>query len=1137
MGEIPSTHTVATKTIAPPKETGSLKNKVEELKITIDQSKEKLENLVKLYDQTPLDVKNELDSDGHISNESYLIQSGELLQFFKEISDNSDNKISKLNSSKELKATIDEKINFLNAQQKDRSKRFFFDDQMMLNVNENISDEELKNLIDSNIKNINGNRHSVFCEEFINKILEINTKYENTKDELFLNDDTLNNEATEKQIVLNGNDIGGLLQLSINKNLTPIIEITQKQIDRNEPGVGTFDNLMRILQDMTHIDDDDYLDVQKWQVIKNSKKFNEVFGTDTIKEKDDLVPKKLLQDALTSGINTEKYVEYFSYYPRQVIKNLVLIGCNKNKELQHKHVNDVLSTLSKRTDWNEVLDEVIKQEPELLSIKSILLDWTKNEKESKDNLSNLQGLSRPFLISKIETADKNYVEAALNGLSFTEKINYLINKRLIPDNDFINTNVLMQQIDQGLYKEEPYVTNIKIFSSKLESHVDNLIMINRFGVNIDKINKNMSHDGSLNFLKKFEFLMKGMIPSKILSKNDVQWLSLNSTNLLVEATSLESIEKCFAGDNNLVTPESPIFKIFDYMEYLLTRDKEFFKKNFGESGEKYLKSLPNNEIERRNAFTGNKYDHASKFLKYMYCEHKDIFSVDSKNIDILADYVKSYGFSESPLLIEIFYKLQKNDLDNLPKIAIKSGIKTIEDLKKQFDHANLIVASGRIIDKDTAKNLNPLEIELILSLTGYSKGSWTKIDFNQIIDNLPEKESEYLFGHKKSKFEINTMKFESIMSLTEQETNNYSVAIKEIIEATKNPDDISELKSNLKEIYHNYSKNMNFDKMPEAIREKNKTRLKSTVDKIENATDIDSLMIAALDVLRQNLGKDDTKIQSITRSLFFKKILTSREKISEGFIEGIKNKLDTSDEKITIEKIQQLRDLYRNYLKDHAMKDDNYWNVDADMAIKDSVKLNQKLNIRGIIETLDNIDKYLRESGKIDNQIEIESIPDRGLIGELSGYVGNACYTRVFPLLQQYENLIPYKFIIKDPSTNSTEMAGSCLVFEEKDINGDSVLLVRALNIPNLENKINVANFVENFFDQLTVTAKERKIKKIIIAPSSGTISNYAGVTNYVIDKYINGKEPIKLQNKFDFNDHNITNSCCTVREIDYNSL
>jgi len=227
--------------------------------------------------------------------------------------------------------------------------------------------------------------------------------------------------------------------------------------------------------------------------------------------------------------------------------------------------------------------------------------------------------------------------------------------------------------------------------------------------------------------------------------------------------------------------------------------------------------------------------------------------------------------------------------------------------------------------------------------------------------------------------------------------------------------------------------------------------------------------------------------------------------------------------------------LYGNYLKDHAMKEDGYWGTDASTAIKESIKLNQKLHIGGTIETLNNIDKYIRENSKIDDQIVVKSVPDRGLIGELSGYIGNVCYTAVTPMLQSYENLTPYKFVVNNPINNSVELAGSCLVFEEKDINGDSVLLVRALNIPNLENSINVGQFVEKFFDQLTVTAKERNIKKIIIAPDGGTISNYAGVTNYVIDNYVRGKEPVKLQNKFDFNGYDITNSCRVVREVGYN--
>jgi len=871
--------------------------------------------------------------------------------------------------------------------------------------------------------------------------------------------------------------------------------------------------------------------IDNWQNVKNSEFTKEVFGS-IVNEADKVVFQELIdatlmditskENSFVTNINDMPEIQVnnimaLEKYPfPEAVRNLILIASGGSIDSNKRWAGETLKKITEKSDWKEILDETIREYPEL--------------PRNMDDIDKV-GIFDDFFLSQLEIKNKDINKMASLALPITTKTNFLLKNNVITDNDCDYINNLAAQYPIEATKNAP---GMNIAINQLLNH---LIIQKKYG---EDYNGNSDRSIDINFVKlqKLNILAKEIVTNINLTEKEVDWLMNCNVHpfIMEENISLESV-RAILGDEDKYSPESSLFDLLDYWNYFegLKQNKEFFVKAFGDNGEKFLKSLPNNEIERRNAFTYNKYDRTSKFFDFVF--RQTSIKIDTKNIGYLADYVKDYGLSESPLVMDIFLKIKNNDLENLPEIAKISKIESTEDLKKLFDHVNLIVASDKIIDNATAQNLNPLEKEIIFSLTGYSKGSWGKTDFDTIIKNLPEKNSEYLFGHKATKFEVDTMKFEGSVPLTEEEQNNYSEALKEVVEATKNPSDISELKSNLKEIYNNYSKNMNFDKMPENIKEKNMAKLRNIADKIERATDIDSLMIVALDVLKQKIGKDDAKIASITRSLFFKKILTSREKISEGFIERIKNKLDISNDEITIEKIQQLRDMYRNYLKDHAMKDEDYWDTNTRIAIKESVKLNQKLNIGGTIETLDRIDKYIRENSEIDDQTEIESIPDGGLIGELSGYIGNACYTKVSPLLKQYENLTPYKFITKDPINNSTEVAGSCLVFEEKDKDGVPVLLVRALNIPNLENRINVGQFVEKFFDQLAVTAQERNVKKIIIAPTNGTISNYAGVTNYVIEKYVTGKEPIKLQKTFEFNEHDITNSCCVVREVDYNSL
>jgi hypothetical protein len=230
-----------------------------------------------------------------------------------------------------------------------------------------------------------------------------------------------------------------------------------------------------------------------------------------------------------------------------------------------------------------------------------------------------------------------------------------------------------------------------------------------------------------------------------------------------------------------------------------------------------------------------------------------------------------------------------------------------------------------------------------------------------------------------------------------------------------------------------------------------------------------------------------------------------------------------------------MTDLINNTIKDHVLNfetknQEHYWDESTfEIVKKYSGPFKKNLSFQTYINELN----AYRESftvTQLDKESTTSLIPDRGLIGEMSGYMAGVCYTQVYPLLKTYPDMIPYKFIANS-QTDNPEFIGSTLVFQVKGSKGQPFFLIRAFDIPD-EQSIDVGIFFESFIDHLVPIAKKMGIKKIITAGTPGTISNYSITTDYVTSKYIRDKKPVPLKNTFDFNGYDITKQCYLVRDI-----
>jgi len=552
-----------------------------------------------------------------------------------------------------------------------------------------------------------------------------------------------------------------------------------------------------------------------------------------------------------------------------------------------------------------------------------------------------------------------------------------------------------------------------------------------------------------------------------------------------------------------------------------------------------LNSLPTSTDEKRNAFTHNEYDRTSQFFEFLTTNYDSGFKLCSEHFQIATEYIKNFGLAKSALFYRYFQTLYLHETGHifqLPEEFTQNQILSIEDLKQETTKVKKICFNSESLVN--LSQLTPFQIEAISIATGHSVNRFTRIPIEAIIYDFSTSLARGEIKPLPSEFHPEIITANSIKTETDRKISdnpNLTALSREILTAITDGSDISSEKQVLTSVFNQRISQLSAgladgQSSKQEYLQKQIDALTQEIDSISTSDSIDNLL-SKLIPFTIGLGTDQEKYNSILRQLVFKKVFDKHHN-SPGWQEKIRNSLITDD---TVSAINQMLNLVNNTIKDHVLNfetknQDNYWDqATFEMVKKYSARFKKNLSFSTFINELNSYQKSFIVSQLGQNQT-IQLVPDRGLIGEMSGYMADVCYTRVYPLLKTYPDLTPYKFISNSESENP-EFVGSTLVFKVEGAIDQPVFLIRAFNIPN-EQAVDIGKFFESFIDHLTPIARNMGIKKIIAAGTSGTISNYSATTNYIISKYVTGKEPVPLKTTFNFNGYDITNECYLVRNL-----
>ncbi len=150
---------------------------------------------------------------------------------------------------------------------------------------------------------------------------------------------------------------------------------------------------------------DDYIpNMDFWRAVKSSNAANEIFG-DVIRQADQKYYTTALDKSLSDTQGGD--IDTLVYYPTpDSIRNLVILAAADRQEYRTVHANWALSSLSRRSEWKQCLDEAEKVYPSLKPARAVLESWDFGEHWNHPDIGGCQEiLLWPFLEIKLSIQD------------------------------------------------------------------------------------------------------------------------------------------------------------------------------------------------------------------------------------------------------------------------------------------------------------------------------------------------------------------------------------------------------------------------------------------------------------------------------------------------------------------------------------------------------------------------------------------------------------------------------------------------------------------------------------------------------------------------------------------------------------
>lgn len=588
--------------------------------------------------------------------------------------------------------------------------------------------------------------------------------------------------------------------------------------------------------------------------------------------------------------------------------------------------------------------------------------------------------------------------------------------------------------------------------------------------------------------------------------------------------------------------------------------KADLKELFGEEiGERFLSALPKETEERRNAFLHNDYDRTSRWLRHMLETTAALsdepfqypgwpialstamsFNLET-DLEMAADFISSFGLSFSEKILMVYKQLwlyERKAIASLPDDVMKLGLESTEDLQRQMDQLHeLVVAREPFLDTE---KLSGFQVMLLGTVSGRDSHRFLGgPNIEVIVDDFSRNYTAGEIEATPAGYESATVSLREVeiayepseAALAQYET--LSGAVLAAMHEQNNPKYFQKLADGFRAFLE--EKKGKLEQLMETLEESKRKGLliqqQQTERSLQALNSVSSSGELLVFLSSYKTDKQQQKIweHAVAALVMHRILITSGGSAIQDMVKLAGGELDS--QRILIAR-NVIGELVKHHVLDFSGQDaQTYWDEETVAYLngeegKRGLKTLKKLfgTMEGVFrEEVSTFQKKQKEGSQ-----SIEFIPDRGIVGELSGYIANACYSKEYPLLK-HRKVVPYKFV--EENGGKREVVGSVLLFEVETSEGQQVLLVRAFNIPE-EGKYDTAELFERFLDYCQGTAAALGKQLVLIPGLTGAVSNYSMVISHVTQNYIADKTPVTLKEPFTFNGYDLTRNCYVARKI-----
>ncbi len=530
--------------------------------------------------------------------------------------------------------------------------------------------------------------------------------------------------------------------------------------------------------------------------------------------------------------------------------------------------------------------------------------------------------------------------------------------------------------------------------------------------------------------------------------------------------------------------------------------------------------------------SGSPNDKVRPYLIYLV-EQDCGFDLSRSGLQDFGTFVEKFGLEQTPRLYRYFSNLQKlnrGEIVSLPAEQVQDRMTSIDELEKRLSQIKEDLIAGQI---PSPEKMTPFDYDVLAVGTMFNSSRWARRD-----KKLPELHRQFVEAQRRKEIEGLPEGYEPVMLKVERVKNN--------LDSLNRPEVVGEYKRFRADLIgaEDLQKNGGLARMRTEISE----LLRKELSALDLSTDNDAkrkAMTKKADILQAGLAdvqrgsSADEVLQVLLKmedglnikkenaftSPYMRRILFSKAMIHHSGFEQLPVPMQNNDE-VYLEGAQYVRDITMNVLKDHVLsgtkKEMKKYFGDWNPATQDFGRLKKILSMNNIVETMQRMEASLEGS-----QEEIAMIPDRGFVGELSGYYSEACYTGIDEMLKKWPEAVPCKFVINPKDPKKRQIIGGVILIER-----EGKMIVRANN-PRDEflNRLQASSFCEQVYTAAARIAKKRKLKSVLVTGVPGTTSNREKINSYVRSQFKEDRV-VPLRASLNFNSYEIKDGCYEVRKV-----